>query len=69
MKKLLLALALLVGSLAIGCNLPTTAHERAVRYENIVGLQGRMVNDDWDAIWLMERNTRLSRWHPRVGWE
>ncbi len=68
MKKLLL-LAVVLGSMLLGgCGtLVLTPEERARQHRLITDLQSRMVVDDWDYIWLYEKNSRLTRYHPRVG--
>jgi len=69
MKKLLLLLILCAASAVGGCSLNQDSKERQRRMANISDLQMRMLVDDWDHIWLMERNSRLTQWHPMVGTE
>jgi hypothetical protein len=69
MKKLLLTLVLVLAGLVGGCGLVDDFGERNRRYATIIDLNMRMAVDDFDAIVLAERNSYLTRWHPRVGTE
>ena len=70
MKKTLLLLAALVLTtmLMSGCGVINTPEERLHRHEQILDLQARMFIDDLDYLMLMERNSYLCEWYPRVGW-
>jgi len=69
MKKAAIALVLIVSSLFVGCNsLVETWPERKGRYNQQFDLQMKMVVEDWDYIWLTERSSRLTQWHPYQGW-
>lgn len=68
MKNLILWVVLAMGGLLTGCNgMVDTAAERHRRFNLINEFSVRQFVDDWDYIWLMEKNTRLTQWHPRVG--
>jgi len=67
MKKLLLMLVLCVITITSGCNLTETPGERNRRILLISDMQSKMLVDDVDYFLLIERSTRLSRWHARVG--
>ena len=68
MKKILLLLVLFVGSAMLsGCTLTETSEERSRRIGLINDLQLRMMVEDWDYLWLYERNTQTTQWHPWVG--
>ncbi len=72
MKKItvLLVLAMCVSVFVMGCGpgVNDTARERQVRYERINENNRRQFVDDWDYLWLYERNSMLSQWYPRVAW-
>lgn len=68
MKKALLALILLAGAVLTGCGMVDSYAEREQRYKNITRLQMRQAVDDWDYIWMYERNNHMTQWHPRVGY-
>ena len=68
MKKQLLLLVLMLGSLLAGCGLVNSSADRERQYRQINNIQARMFVDDWDAIWLYEKNSGLTQWHPRVGY-
>jgi hypothetical protein len=79
MKRLILLMMLFVGALAAGCEteralspsggrgLADTQQERLQRVRSIQDVHMRMLTDDWDMIWLFDRNVRLSEWHVIVG--
>ena len=69
MKKLLIPLIFLVVSLiAAGCSTMTEPREeRNRRLSQISDLQMKMLVEDWDYLWLYERNTGMTRWCPWVG--
>lgn len=69
MKKVAMALVLLVGTLVTGCStLVETAPERSGRIAMQNKFQMKMAVEDWDYLWLMERSSRLTQWHPTVGY-
>ena len=67
MKKWLLMLVLGVLTVTSGCTMTETSGERDRRILQISDLQSKMLVDDVDYFLLVERNTRLNRWHARVG--
>ncbi len=70
MKKIaiLLLLCMCLGTVLAGCaGTVDTGSERCRRYWEITDSQARQFNDDLDYLLLFERNTRLSRYHTRVG--
>ena len=73
MKKLLVILILCSVMLMAGCStsgyptLVDSAQERSFRIDQIYDFQTRMLVDDWDSIWLIEKNTMLTYWNPHVG--
>jgi uncharacterized protein YceK len=66
MRKCLL-LGLGVGlALLAGCATVTkTADENVANQKQIVGLEMRQIADDWNLIWMTDRQNRLSRWITR----
>jgi hypothetical protein len=72
MKKLAMLLVLSLGLFFLsGCcchsTLVETAGERQSRLALQYDLQCKMVIEDWDYLWLQERTTYLTQWHPYVG--
>jgi len=67
MKKLLILLVLILGCAMPGCGLVHTPTERSRRISQAHKYQWRMMVDDWDYLWLNERNSRMTEFHPRVG--
>ena len=69
MKNLtiLVVIFLIAGFLVSGCTLTETAAERRRRINQITELQMKMLVEDWDYFWLVERNTRTTQWHTWVG--
>jgi len=68
MKKLCVALALLVGSFLCGCaGLTETYPERSRRVSQLSAMQMQMAVDDFDYIMLLDRSSSLTQYHPHVG--
>ncbi|MHC4562747.1 MAG: hypothetical protein ACYS8X_08265 [Planctomycetota bacterium] len=78
MKKLVILLALTMGSLLVGCKrdpmdatlrngLVDSEAQRDRRVRNITNLQTRMLVDDWDAFWSYERSSGLTPYIVHVG--
>ena len=67
MTKLLVILLLAAAVLTVGCTLTESANESNRRLAIITDLNVRMMVDDLQAIWLYDRVSRLTEWHPRVG--
>ena len=68
MKKALLLLAACLGMFVAGCSgVVDSPSERARRYKSITNLQTRMLVDDLDYVFLYDRSSRLTFWHPQVG--
>ena len=69
MKKLsiLLALCLLAGSVLAGCGVADSYDERSRRISQINSVSWRELVDDTDTFMLWDRNTRLTKYHVRVG--
>lgn len=69
MKRLLLLLVTLIciSGVLSGCTMTErTADERFRRYDAITEAQSRMFWEDWDYLWLYDRETRLTKWHTRI---
>ncbi|MFP3937796.1 MAG: hypothetical protein ACLFVW_05600 [Phycisphaerae bacterium] len=69
MKRFLLlvfALVCLVGVLG-GCTMnERTADERFRRYARITDTNMHMFWEDWDYLWLYDKESKLSKWHTKV---
>lgn len=50
-----------------GSTLVETACERQARIAMQTNLNCREALEDWDYFWLNERTSRLTQWHPYVG--
>jgi hypothetical protein len=68
MKKLLIAAIMILGCMATSCTQTETAMEHATRLGLTLDVNSRALVEDWDSFWLMERSTRLSKWHSRLGY-
>jgi outer membrane lipoprotein-sorting protein len=68
MKKLALLLIVVVGLFVVGCTPTETAAQRNRRIAGITDINARMMVEDWDHIWLYERSSSLTEWHPHVGY-
>jgi hypothetical protein len=65
--RIWLLLGLLAGSaMATGCATVTkTPAENVANARAVVELDMRQIGDDWNMIWLADREGRLTRWHTR----
>lgn len=68
MKTLLIVFVLILGTFSMtGCTVTETRMERNRRISQINDLQLRMLVEDWDYLWLQDRNTATTQWNPWVG--
>ena len=70
MKQLtvLFLLCVFVAGLMAGCSgVADDSATRWRRYKQIWDNDSRQFVDDWDTLWLMDRNVRLSEYHSRIG--
>lgn len=65
--RMWLLLGLLAGlALATGCATVTmSAQENRASVRSVLELDMREMADDWNMIWLADRQNRLTRWHTR----
>ena len=68
MKKFFLLLVLMAGSMVVGCTPTETVAERNHRINRVMEMDLREMNEDWDRIWLLERNEGDNQWNPHVGY-
>jgi hypothetical protein len=68
MPRLLIAAIILVATFFAGCTMVETADQRNRRVSHIMDMDSRMLVQDLDTILLLDRNTRLTRWHAYVGY-
>jgi len=68
MKKLLALTILLAAAMLSGCGLADTSiSERQGRYKDSLRISSRMINDDWDSFWMVDRPSYRSYWYIRSG--
>ena len=69
MKTLLIILTLLATTILAGCTGPLAESraDRSRRIKQITEMERRLIVEDWDVIWLNDRPTYLTQWHPRLG--
>ena len=65
MKCLFVLIVLCVAVWLSGCGLADTENQRKLRYKHVVDANTRMLIDDWDHFWLMDRPSKLTHWHVR----
>ena len=72
MKKLILLLILFAGSMLAGCsNMGTyveTPEERMRRIKACWRIQLQQIVEDFDYMMLIDRESRLTYWTPRIGY-
>lgn len=61
----LLGLVVLTGALAGCATVAKTEDENASAMKHIAELDTRQIADDFNLIWLSDRQTRLTRYHTR----
>jgi len=63
---ILSAVAVLACGLAAGCATVTkTAEENSNLQKIVFKVDMRAMADDWNTWWLVDHQTRLTRWHTR----
>ena len=65
MRRLLIAVGVVLAAGAFGCTVTKTAPEHAHAYGRQGGIEAREVVEDVDTFWLADRPSRLTRWHVR----
>lgn len=64
-----LLIATLIGFAAMACGgcatMTRTGEENARMQRQIVNLEMRQIADDWNYVWLADRQPRLTKWHTR----
>ncbi len=68
MKKLLVLTILFAAMFIAGCGLADMNYDqRENRYRNKLAMDARMMIDDFDYFWLVDRPSRLTYWYVRSG--
>ncbi len=78
MKKTALLLTILAATFLGGCDVNTPTHnggrgmvdaprDRQRRVAACNDYYSRQLMDDWDLLWLYDRNTNLSEWKIYIG--
>ena len=66
MRALLLVVAVSVLSTLVGCaGVTKTPAEIGYTMRQAADMDARQLTDDWNTIWLADRQYRLSRWYTR----
>lgn len=66
MKKWLLRSILASAALVAGCaTVAKTEEDNENTWKQIADLDERQIGDDWNLIWLSDRQGRLTRFHMR----
>lgn len=64
-KCLLLGLGIALAAIAGCATVTRTADENLANQIQIADLEMRQIADDWNLIWMTDRQNRLSRWITR----
>ena len=68
MKKLWVLTILLAAMFLAGCGLADMSlSERRSRYKSSLQMSSRMINDDWDYFWMVDRPSQRTYWYVRSG--
>ena len=68
MRKGLCLIGLLVGTAFLygcGSGMVKSQDERLNTYRAVYDTDMRQLRDDWDALWLIDRQYRLTKWQTR----
>lgn len=67
MRNLLLLTLIVCGCAISGCTsgVAKTPGDRANAYQRAFNMDMRQMADDWDKIWLADRQYRLTRYYTR----
>ncbi|HET6430259.1 MAG TPA: hypothetical protein VM389_10905 [Phycisphaerae bacterium] len=66
MMKLLVLAILLAAMFVAGCGMADMSiSERQSRYKASVQSSSRMINDDWDFFWMVDRPSYRTYWYAR----
>lgn len=65
MRKLVILVAI-VGLVAVaGCGVTRSSHEIRNVVKQSLDMDMRQLVDDWNMLWLADRQSRRTRWHTR----
>ena len=67
MKKLTVVFILCLATLFTGCTLMDTPSQRSRAILQGMSLDMRAAVEDFDYLFLINRNSALTQWHPRTG--
>ncbi len=66
MRVLLITGILAAIGLSSGCATVTKSSDEVhATYRQILDIDTRQIGDDWNYLWLADRQYRLTRWHMR----
>ncbi len=66
MRKLAILGLFVAAAFVSGCaGVVKTQEDRDNTYAQVMDMDARQIADDWDAIWLADRQYRLTRWRIR----
>jgi hypothetical protein len=67
MRKILLLTVIACGCAMVGCTagVAKTVGDRNNAYRRTFNMDMRQIVDDWDKVWLADRQYRLTRYYTR----
>lgn len=67
MRRMMLLFACIGAALIAGCGpgVAKTAADRENTYRRVLDMDFRQLNDDWDLLWLADRQYRLTEFYTR----
>lgn len=65
MRRLVFLMVVVGIATAAGCTVTKTDEEVATTIRQSVDLDMRQIVEDWNYIWLVDRQYRLTKWHTR----
>ncbi len=65
MRKLVILVAIVGLASVAGCGMTRSSQEIRNVAKQTLNMDMRQLVDDWNMLWLADRQSRLTRWHTR----
>ena len=65
MRKLVILVAIVGLAAVAGCGVTRSAQEIRNVNKQALDMDMRQIVDDWNMLWLADRQSRMTRWHTR----
>lgn len=65
MRKLVILVAIVGLAAVVGCGVTRSSHEIRNVVKQDLNMDMRQLVDDWNMLWMVDRQSRRTRWHTR----